>query len=78
MHLATIIGKFLEGAIYAIKTAVGISEQKYSHSDKNAVFGTGQGSVQSMYAWGMIVSRLVDLHDKYGHGAQYSNQTGKL
>ena len=46
--MATIIGKFLEGEIYAIKTAVDILEQKYSHSKESAVFGTGQGSVQSM------------------------------
>ena len=61
--MATIIGKFLEGTIYAIKTAVGISEQKYSHSDESAVFGTGKENVQSMYAWGMIISCLVDLYN---------------
>ena len=69
---------FWKGAIYAIKTAVGVSKQKHSHSEESAVFGTRQVSVQSMYAWGMIVSRLVDLHNKYGQGAQYSDPIDKL
>ena len=43
--MATIISKYLEGAVYVIKTAVGISKQKYSHSEENAGFGMGQGSV---------------------------------
>ena len=38
----------------------------------------GQRSVQSMYDWGMIVSRMVDCHDKYGYGAVYSEPTSKL
>ena len=78
IHMATIIGDFLKGAIYSIKTAVGISDQTYSHSKESSVFGTGQGSVQSMYAWGMIVSRLIDLMDKYGHGATYKDPMGRL
>ena len=31
-----------------------------------------------MYAWGMIVSQLINLMDKYGHGATYKDPMGKL
>lgn len=31
-----------------------------------------------MYAWGMIVSQLIDLHNKLSHGAKYTDPTGKL
>ena len=41
LNMATIIGKFIEGEIYAIKTANGITEQKYSHSENSTVFGMG-------------------------------------
>ena len=78
LNMATILGKYLEEATYYIKTGIGLSKQHYSHSTVSGVFGTGQGSVQSMYAWGMIVSRLIDLHNKLSHGAQYSDPTGKL
>ena len=39
------------------------------------VWGTGQGSAASMYIWCMIVSRLLQLHDKYRYGAKYTNDT---
>lgn len=52
--MVTIIGKLLEGLNYAIKTAVNISEQKYSHLEESVVFCAEYDSVQSMYAWGMI------------------------
>lgn len=76
--MATILGKYLEEATYYIKTGIGLSKRHYSHSTVSGVFGTGQRSVQSMYAWGMIVSRLIDLHNKLGHGAKYTDPTGKL
>lgn len=65
--MATVLGKYLKEATYYIKTGIGLSKQHYSHSTVSGVFGTGQGSVQSMYAWGMIVSCLIDLHNKLSH-----------
>ena len=78
LNMATILGKYLEEVIHYIKTGIGLSKQHYSHSTVSGVFGTGQGSVQSMYAWGMIVSRLIDFHNKLSHGAKYTDPTGKL
>ena len=52
---------------------MGVSATGYKHTKKSFVGGTGQGSVASMYIWGMIVSRLIQLHDKYRHGATYKS-----
>ena len=52
--------------------------KKYRHSEEISVFGTWQESMQSMYVWGMIVSSLINLHNKYRQGAKYSDPTDKL
>ena len=78
LNMVTILGKYLQEATYCIKTGIGLSKQHYSHSNNHGVFETGQGSVQSMYAWGMTVSCLIDLHNKVGHGVRYNDPTGKL
>lgn len=38
----------------------------------------GQGSLQYIYVWGIIVSCITDLHNKYGHGVKYFDPTCKL
>ena len=77
-EIARIIGTFLHEAIYYIKTAMGVSEAGYQHTRDIGVWGTGQGSAASMYIWGMIASRMLDLHDRFGCGATYHNIiTGK-
>ena len=75
-EIAKIVGMFLFKAINFIKTGMGVSATGYKHTRTSFVGGTGQGSVASMYIWGMIVSRLIQLHGKYCHGAKYkSNDT---
>ena len=78
LSIATILSKYLQEATYCIKTGIGLSKRHYSHSNNHGVFGTGQGSVKSIYAWGMTVSCLIDLHIKLGHDARYNDPTGKL
>ena len=72
-EIAAIISWFLHKATYFIKIGMGVSASGYKHTKKSFVGGTGQGSVASMYIWGMIVSRLIQLHDKYRHGATYKS-----
>ena len=74
--LASIMGDFLQYARYYVKTGIGVSTTSYSHSRDSPVFGTGQGSTASMYIWGTLVSRLVDIHERVGHGAAYSYPDG--
>ena len=71
-ELASIMGDFLQYARYYVKTGIGVSTTSYSHSKDSPVFGTGQGSTASMYIWGTLVSRLVDIHERVGNGAAYS------
>ena len=56
---------------------MGISKTGYKHTKNMGVWGTGQGSAASMYIWGMIVSRLIQLHDMFNHGAKYYNYRTK-
>ncbi|OEU18182.1 hypothetical protein FRACYDRAFT_236453 [Fragilariopsis cylindrus CCMP1102] len=71
--LTTIIGALLEIARYAIKTGIGISKETYHHSDDSPAFGSGQGSGVSAQGWGKLVSKLFDIHDKFGHGCRYED-----
>ena len=57
---------------------MGISNRSYSHTRESGVFGTGQGSVMSMYTWLMKISGLIGVHDKYFYGAKYLDPTGSL
>ena len=76
-EIAKIIGTFLHQAIYYIKTGMGVSKTGYKHTREMGVWGTGQGSVASMYIWGMLVSRQIQLHDMFNHGAKYYNYRTK-
>ena len=75
-EIAAIMGEFLELARYYIKTGIGVSKTSYSHTHDNPVFGQGQGSVASMYVWGMIASKLISIHEQHGYGALYSYPNG--
>ena len=57
---------------------MGISERSYSHTREHGVFGTGQGSVMSMYSCLTMMSRIIDAHMERSHGAKYSDPTGSL
>ncbi|OEU17034.1 hypothetical protein FRACYDRAFT_239635 [Fragilariopsis cylindrus CCMP1102] len=71
--LTKILGELLRVARYAIKTGIGISKETYQHSDESPAFGSGQGSGASAQGWTKLVSKLFDLHDKYGHGCKYAD-----
>ena len=74
-EIAKIVGKPLHEATYYIKTGMGVSATGYKHMKELEVWSTGQGSVASMYIGCMIVSQLLQLHDKYRYGAKYKNDT---
>ena len=78
INMATILGKYLKEATYCIKTGIGLSNWHYNHSKVNGIFGNKQGSVQSIYAWDMMASWLIDLHNNLSHSARYTNPTEKL
>ena len=57
---------------------MGISNRSYSHTREKGVFGTGQGSVMSMYSCLMQMSCIINAHMKRSHGAKYLDPTGSL
>ena len=71
-ELAAILGKFLELAKYYIKTGTGVSARLYCHTKERGAFGSGQGSAVSMYIWSLIVSKIMDIFEKFRHGSSYT------
>ena len=61
----------LEQAKYRLKTELGMSEQSYSHSEENPIYGTGQGSGNSPMIWCFLSSVLFDCYDERANGAIY-------
>ena len=59
-----LLGDLLRYVKYAIKTANGVSKEKYSHSTESPAFGSGQGSTVSATGWDKLVSIALDMHDK--------------
>ena len=52
---------------------MGVSKTGYKHTLDSFVGGTGQGSIASMYVWGMLASKLFDLHDEHNFGSKYKS-----
>ena len=61
---------------YRIKTKLGISTRHYSHTLCNPIFGTSQGSADSM-AFGLLISTIFFcIMRKIAHGLQFSDAQG--
>ena len=76
-EITKIIGTLLDQVIYYMKTGMGVSKTGYKHIRDTGVWGTGQGSVASMYICGIIVLHLTQLHDMFNHGAKCYNYRTK-
>ena len=70
-NMIKILAKTLDEAKYHLNTAMGISDEFYSHSDSSRVYGTGQGSTISPSAWAILCSVLFKAHRKGAKGATY-------
>jgi hypothetical protein len=71
-------GCTLEQMRYYVSTALGISEQSYSHSAEDPIYGTGQGSCASPSVWLQICSVLFDCHNQKSYGAEYTSPDGSI
>jgi hypothetical protein len=65
--------KTLKEARFHLKTALGISEEFYSHCDAYPIYGTGQGSGNSPVIWCFVSSTLFDCHQDQAHGAIFES-----
>mmetsp|Transcript_30358 Transcript_30358/g.72755 ORF Transcript_30358/g.72755 Transcript_30358/m.72755 type:complete len:2117 (+) Transcript_30358:2729-9079(+) len=68
----------LKEAKFKLKTALGISEKDYSHSDLKPIYGTGQGSTNSPMIWTLVSSVLFDVHTELAYGAEFVSPDGKI
>jgi hypothetical protein len=75
-NIAQIHGNMLEGAVYRIKTQMGVSKGSYCHSPENPVFGTGQGSCALPAFWLLNCSKYFQLYNRTCFGATYLNMDG--
>ena len=66
----------LEGAQYRIRTELGLSQDSYSHSSENPIYGTGQGSTNSSSINLFQASVLFDCYDTKAHPATYTTPKG--
>jgi hypothetical protein len=76
-QIVVIHGKTLQAACYKLHTAIGISESKYSHSTQFPLYGSSQGSGNSPALWLFISATLFDVHDRFAHGAKFTDPLGK-
>ena len=77
-QVAVVHGRTLQEARYKLRTAVGISERKYSHSTQFPLYGSGQGSGNSPALWLFISATLFDVDKRFAHGATFQDPSGKI
>jgi hypothetical protein len=68
--IAKLHGATLAQMKYYVSTALGISEDSYTHTAESPVYGTGQGSCASPSIW-------FDCHYQRSFGAYYDNLQDK-
>eukprot|EP00957_Ditylum_brightwellii_P183887 14006667-Ditylum_brightwellii.AAC.1 len=70
-NLTFIHAQILAGAIFKLKTALGVSDELYQGCQAFPIYGTGQGSTNSHTIWSIIGSMLFDIHNELGNGANF-------
>lgn len=80
MHRQVVLlhGKTLQEVKYKLKTALGVSDDAYSHSIHFPIYGTGQGSGNSPMVWLFLSATLFDAHNEIAHGATFQDPTGTI
>ena len=61
----------LEQSKFFLKTQLGTSNTCYSHSTRQPIHGTGQGSGNSPMIWCFVCSTLFDAFESKAHGATF-------
>ena len=63
--------------IYHLRTTMGISTAFYSHTEEYPIFGTGQGSGNSLVlVWLLLSATLFDIHTSIAYGAELQDPFG--
>eukprot|EP00957_Ditylum_brightwellii_P167970 12786073-Ditylum_brightwellii.AAC.1 len=61
----------LEEAKYRLKTALGVSDDCYTHCELYPMYGSGQGAAHSPHIWLVISSTICDIYDENAKGAEF-------
>jgi hypothetical protein len=67
--------ELLRKASYVLKTGAGISEQAYSWTEDQPLYGEGQGTKWATVAWVIISTRIMALMPKRVDGIQFKDRT---
>ena len=70
------VGDTLQRMKFRIRTAMGISEDFYSHTEHTPIHGVGQGGTASPAFWLLISSILFDCYEKRAQGMKLQDPTG--
>eukprot|EP00957_Ditylum_brightwellii_P108533 8278081-Ditylum_brightwellii.AAC.1 len=54
-----------------LKTALGVSEDFYSHNEIFPIFGSGQGAINLPVIWLAISFAVGDVYDESAHGTEF-------
>ena len=68
---AKFLANFLSLASYALKTSLGIADERYTHCDEHPIFGTGQGAKDSPPAWNIESTLLMELKGERDDGVYF-------
>jgi hypothetical protein len=75
-NICVINATTLRHAKYLLKSQLGISETSYSHSDLKTLYGTGQGSANSLMLWCLISTILFDAYASKAKCATFKSPDG--
>eukprot|EP00957_Ditylum_brightwellii_P097172 7400510-Ditylum_brightwellii.AAC.1 len=76
-NITFIHAKTLEEAKFKFKTALGVSESFYNHSQVFPIYGMGQGSTNFLTIWLIIGSTLFDVYQEMCYGATFCDPKKK-
>jgi hypothetical protein len=67
------IAETLQDAKFRLKTEMGVTEEFYQHCKAYPIYGTGQGSGNSLVIWVFISSVLFQCHARYAKGPVFES-----
>lgn len=72
------VGETLRTMQFKLQTALGNSDQFYSHTEELPIHGVGQGGTASPALWLLVSSILFDCYEQKAAGMKLSDPTHKL
>lgn len=77
-HICKTVGITLKSMAFRIRTAMGVSQQSYCHSDSTPIYGVGQGGTASPAFWLLVSSILMDCYEQKANGMSIHDPLRKM